>query len=141
MRDIITKLQVTLFETALNPNNPSEDYAAKLKALQDLQTDPASDDPTIKQAIMQRLADLNKEAKENGLSVKEAFDDSSEYDDEAGMAKGQLTTAEAAAAELRSILDADENLPEWVQAKITMAVDYLDTARDYMKSKDTQGTI
>jgi hypothetical protein len=141
MRDIIIKLQVAMFETALNPDNPSEDYAAKLKALQDLQTDPASDDPTIKQAIMQRLADLKKEAEEKGLSVKEAFDDSSEYDDEAGMAKGQLTTAEAAAAELRSILDADENLPEWVQSKITMAVDYLDTARDYMKSKDNQDSL
>jgi hypothetical protein len=141
MRDIITKLQITLFETALNPNNPEEDYDAKLNALRALQQDPASDDPTIKQAIMQRLADLNKEAKEKGLSVKEAFDDSSEYDDEAGMAKGQLTTAEAAAAELRSILDADENLPEWVQSKITMAVDYLDTARDYMKSKDKQDSI
>lgn len=135
MRDIITKLQVTLFETALNPNNPAEDYAAKRKALQDLQMDPESKDPTIKQAIMQRLADLNKEAKAAG--VKENFDDRSEYDDEAGMAKGQLTTAEAAAEELRSILSADENLPEWVQAKITMAVDYLDTARDYMKSKDS----
>lgn len=141
MRDIIIKLEVALFETALNANNPAEDYAAKRKALQDLQLDPESKDPAIKQAIVQRLADLNKEAKSMGVNVKENFDDSSEYNDEAGMAKGQLTTAEAAAEELRSILDADENLPEWVQAKITMAVDYLDTARDYMKSKDTQGTI
>lgn len=139
MRDIINRLQVTLFETALNPNNPAEDYAAKRKALQDLQMDPSSDDPTIKQAIMQRLADLNKEAKTAG--VKENFDDSAEYNDEAGMAKRQLTTAQAAAEELRSILAADENLPEWVQAKITLAVDYLDTARDYMKSKNAQDNV
>ena len=33
-------------------------------------------------------------------------------------------------------VDGDENLPEWVQAKITKAVDYLDSARDYMSSKD-----
>ena len=59
-----------------------------------------------------------------------------EYDREGDMAQSQLKTAEDAAAELRSILDADENLPEWVQSKITKAVDYLDTARDYMKSKE-----
>ena len=62
--------------------------------------------------------------------------DVGEYDREGEMAMGQLKTAEDAAAELRSILDADENLPEWVQSKITKAVDYLDTARDYMKSKE-----
>jgi len=58
-----------------------------------------------------------------------------EYDDEAGMAKQDLSQAKDAAEELRSILASDENLPEWVQAKITKAVDYLDTARDYIKSE------
>ena len=62
--------------------------------------------------------------------------DPADYDREGEMAQGQLSTAADAAEELRSILDADENLPEWVQAKITKAVDYLDTARDYMKGKD-----
>jgi hypothetical protein len=65
--------------------------------------------------------------------------DPSEYDREGGMAKGQLSTAEEAAEELRSILDSAEDMPEWVQAKITMAVDYLDTARDYMKGKHADG--
>ena len=63
--------------------------------------------------------------------------DSGEYDQEGEMADQDLETAQDAAEELRSILDADENLPEWVQAKITKAVDYLDTARDYMQSKDS----
>jgi hypothetical protein len=57
-----------------------------------------------------------------------------EYDREGDMAKDDLRTINDAAKELYSILDADENLPEWVQSKITKAVDYLDTARDYMKS-------
>lgn len=59
-----------------------------------------------------------------------------EYDREGEMAQQDLTTAADAAEELRSILTADENLPEWVQAKITKAMDYLDTTRDYMKSKE-----
>jgi hypothetical protein len=66
--------------------------------------------------------------------------DSGEYDNEGGMAKDDLSTIEDAAAELRSILTTDENLPEWVQAKITKAMDYIDTARDYMKSKKSPVT-
>ena len=62
--------------------------------------------------------------------------DKGEYDQEGEMAQQDLRTASDAADELRSILSADENLPEWVQAKITKAVDYLDTVRDYMKSKE-----
>ena len=65
-----------------------------------------------------------------------------EYDREGDMAKDDLRTIDDAAEELYSILQADDNLPEWVQGKITKAVDYLDTARDYMKAQkyeeDTQ---
>ena len=57
-----------------------------------------------------------------------------EYDREGDMAKDQLRTVNDAAKELYSIIQADENLPEWVQAKITKAMDYIDTARDYMKA-------
>jgi hypothetical protein len=57
-----------------------------------------------------------------------------EYDREGDMAKDQLRTIDSAAEELYSIINAEENLPEWVQKKITLAMDYIDTARDYMKS-------
>ena len=67
-------------------------------------------------------------------------EDAGEYDQEGDMARRDLATAADAAEELRSILDSDENLPEWVQSKITKAVDYLDTVRDYMKSKDSTVT-
>jgi hypothetical protein len=58
-----------------------------------------------------------------------------EYDREGDMAKNQLFTINSAAKELYSIIHAEENLPEWVQKKITLAMDYIDTARDYMKSQ------
>ena len=58
-----------------------------------------------------------------------------EYDREGDMAKDDLRTIDDAAEELYSILRADDNLPEWVQSKITKAVDYIDTARDYMKAQ------
>ena len=231
MRDLLSKLDAIVSETELK--NP-EDLQAKRKALQDLQMDPvASQDPEIKQAIMQRKTDLEKEAKAKGFSesfqIGDAFgisfsedfeigteivgfledgivvelDDTAidmltnegleflegelvedkqkgvdgkacwkgykrmgtkqkggktvdncvkmedhgpenpdapvnygEYDREGDMAKDDLRTIDDAAEELYSILQADDNLPEWVQAKITKAVDYIDTARDYMKSQN-----
>lgn len=65
--------------------------------------------------------------------------DPNEYGHEGEMAQGELTTGEEAAEELKSILDSNEDIPEWVQAKITKAVDYLDTARDYMHSQHEKG--
>ena len=64
--------------------------------------------------------------------------DKGEYDREGDMAREQLHTVMDAAKELHSILDADDNLPEWVQSKITKALDYLDTARDYVKASDAE---
>jgi hypothetical protein len=56
-------------ETALSG---ADDLRAKLKALQDIQTDPNTEkDPELKQAVIQRRADLEKEATAKGL--KEAM--------------------------------------------------------------------
>jgi hypothetical protein len=64
-----------------------------------------------------------------------------EYDDESGMAKDQLETIERAAKELEDLLNGNENLPEWIQAKITKAQDYLSTATEVMKSRHEQGDV
>jgi hypothetical protein len=234
MRDLISKLDAIVSETALNPKDPQGDYDAKSKALQDLQMDPnVADDPQLSNAVIQRKADLEKEAarmgikedlfqigddfgisfsedheiateivdiledgivieldetaldmltneglvflegevvneeKQKGVDGKacwkgykrmgtkqkggktvdncvkmedhgpenpDAAVNYGEYDREGDMAKDDLRTINSAAKELYAILDADENLPEWVQAKITKAVDYIDTVRDYMKA-------
>jgi hypothetical protein len=80
-----------------------------------------------------RIKDKFKK-EDHGPEDPEADYNVGEYDREGDMAKDQLRTVNDAAKELYSIIAADENLPEWVQAKITKAMDYLDTARDYMKS-------
>jgi hypothetical protein len=67
------------------------------------------------------------------LRMEEDYD-KDEYDEEGEMAKSFLRTIEDAAKELQSILGDDENLPEWVQKKITLAYEYVDTARDYLKA-------
>jgi hypothetical protein len=61
--------------------------------------------------------------------------DPGEYDQEGDMAKTQLRTIIDAAKELHDMLGKDDNLPEWVQNKITKATDYIDSARDYIKSE------
>ncbi len=58
--------------------------------------------------------------------------DRDEYDEEGEMAKSQSRTIIDAAAELQSMIDDQENLPEWVQKKITLAQEYIDSARDYL---------
>jgi hypothetical protein len=73
---------------------------------------------------------LNKKSIREG-DLEEDYD-KDEYDEEGEMAKSQLRTIEDAAEELQSILDSDENLPEWAQKKITLAKEYIDSARDYL---------
>jgi hypothetical protein len=76
----------------------------------------------------------NKKNEDHGPEDPDADYNQGEYDREGDMAKDQLRTINSAAEELYSIINANENLPEWVQKKITLAMDYIDTARDYLKS-------
>jgi hypothetical protein len=62
--------------------------------------------------------------------------DRGEYDQEGDMAKDQLHTLTKAANELSAILDDEQNLPEWVQSKITKALDYIKSANDYMDQEE-----
>jgi hypothetical protein len=64
--------------------------------------------------------------------------DRGEYDREGDMAKEQMHTIMSAAKELHGMLKDEENLPEWVQKKITLAMNYIDTARDYMLTQHAE---
>ena len=62
-----------------------------------------------------------------------------ELDDEGGMIMSQLDTIQAAVTRLRSVVqDPNTQLPAWVQSKVTLATDYIDTAADYMGSNNEQ---
>jgi hypothetical protein len=82
-----------------------------------------------------RIKDKYLKKEDHGPENPDAPVNYGEYDREGDMAKDDLRTIDSAAEELYSILQADDNLPEWVQSKITKAVDYIDTARDYMKAQ------
>jgi hypothetical protein len=65
-----------------------------------------------------------------------------EYDREGDMAKDDLESLAMAAKELHAILGDDENLPEWVQSKITKALDYINSSNQYMhQQKDDQEPV
>ena len=67
--------------------------------------------------------------------IKKENYDKGEYDYEGDMTKTQLKGVIRNAQELHDILKPDENLPEWVQSKITLAADYIMTSADYVKSR------
>ena len=63
------------------------------------------------------------------------MEESKDY--EGKMARNQLNTMERAIKSLRKKLGNDhQELPAWVQSKITKATDYIDTVADYMDSSD-----
>ena len=92
-----------------------------------------SKDEVIKMAV----AAFQKAEDEMKKEVKEAVDpeDQGEYDREGEMAKTQLRAIVADASHMIEMFADDQNLPEWVQNKITKASDYLNSAHRYMMNK------
>lgn len=64
--------------------------------------------------------------------------DPREYGYEGEMAMSQLKGIIQHAQELHNMLEPDTDLPEWVQSKITLAYDYMQTAADYMSTEMTE---
>ena len=77
---------------------------------------------------------LANDIEESDYNVELDVVDRGEYDYEGDMAKDELATMIRAARRLTGMLDDNENMPEWVQKKISKAADYVDTAADYIES-------
>jgi hypothetical protein len=76
------------------------------------------------------------------VPVKEDLDealDKGEYDYEGQMARTQLQTTMRNCKDMIAMITDDDNMPEWVQSKITLAQDYITSARDYLQSKQELG--
>jgi hypothetical protein len=101
-------------------------------------TKPAKNSDGTTQSPMSRARSLAKDAMKK--QMKEDIDrlfekDDSEYNYEGEMAITQLKTICRHAEALQAKLQPDTNLPEWVQSKITLAADYIQTASDYLHSE------
>jgi hypothetical protein len=80
---------------------------------------------------------LAQRAKDNVNSKKSVAEakDPREYGYEGEMALNQLKTLVRCAEMIEDMLKPDTDLPEWVQSKITLATDYIQTAADYLYSE------
>jgi hypothetical protein len=67
-------------------------------------------------------------------AVKDKYDEG-EYDQEGDMAKSDLRSIIANAKKMHDMIKDDDNLPEWVQSKITKAEDYISTVANYMAAE------
>lgn len=61
--------------------------------------------------------------------------DEGEYGYEGDMAMSQLKSIIRNAKDLHDMMEPQTDLPEWLQSKITLAADYIQTAADYWKSE------
>jgi hypothetical protein len=70
--------------------------------------------------------------------IREAYKDPGEYDYEGEMAKVQLRAMIDQAEDLVEMFEDNENLPEWVQNKITKASDYIKDVYSYMEGQEEE---
>jgi len=70
------------------------------------------------------------------LKIQLSEKDDHEYDYEGEMTKNQLKGIMMHAKSMYDMLEDNTNLPEWVQAKVTLASDYIQTAADYMAAEN-----
>jgi hypothetical protein len=89
----------------------------------------------VTNAYIPQLMGLYKD--KHGLTFNESY--SGEYDDEAGMAQGNLYTIAKAAQGLLDTIDDQDNLPEWVQEKIAKVEGMLVNVWNYLQSQKAQG--
>lgn len=61
--------------------------------------------------------------------------DQGEYDREGEMGRNEIHTMMRNAKQLEKMLGNDDNLPEWVQKKLSLASDYMQTIADYLASE------
>ena len=80
------------------------------------------------------LAAYYAKQKNEEVEMAEAKDEQ-EYGYEGDMALNQLATLTRCAEMIKDLLKPDTDMPEWVQSKITLATDYIQTAADYMYSE------
>lgn len=108
---------------------PGSKGAPTADALKASQTNEAAN-----MAQQAAIAIAMKKAGKKPKDIKEAKDNK-EYGYEGDMALNQLKTLVRCAEMIEDLLKPDTDLPEWVQSKITLATDYIQTAADYLYSE------
>lgn len=104
--------------------------ADKLQATYNIEDIDVSDNGAGKVVVFAVSDDFTKM---NAPTLQE--DDHLQPDDESSMAKAQLRSIQSNASKMMDLLGDDDQLDAWVQAKLTKAEDYLDSAAGYTESE------
>ena len=86
--------------------------------------------------IVKQLKNSSKMHKSQADYLEKKIKEEKSGDHEPEMIRSQLKTAKRASKRIKSHTLKKDNFKAWVQSKITKASDYLDTAADYLDSKD-----
>ena len=119
-----------------NPNEISYDDAKK-KGLDnpdkaDISKDKDISDYELKRGMAIQKAMDDQEKNEGHMELTNDIGKDDYVDDEGRMAKSQLYKAGKYAMKLHDMLDDMEQLPAWVQAKLTKASDYMSVVYHYL---------
>ncbi len=116
------KEEVSGVDTQQNPNQ-ANDLEKKQKAIQ-------------RQILLKKIQSLSVPGPTDITASYDSRIQEAHKDEEGGMANNELSTVERAIKSLRKkIKSSNQQLPAWVQSKITKAADYIDTAADYMSGE------
>jgi len=92
------------------------------------------EDKTDNKKEKKKIIDVMPSNKTNGVELNPNMKE--EKDQEGGMAHNELATMERAVKTLRKkIKSPNQQLPAWVQSKISKAVDHIDSVADYMSGE------
>jgi len=108
------------------------------KEVSDWNKNPKSGFTAAPKKVVKRFA-MGMKA-DRRLRMRTEEKDEQEYGYEGDMAMNQLKTLVRCAEMIEDCLKPDTDLPEWVQSKITLATDYIQTAADYLYSEMNEGT-
>lgn len=135
-------------------DDPGVDYAGKMKDERDFVAlhktekhldrvgngDDVYNASKVKKAKMERHGhDPDPKARTVYKQANESKD-SREYGYEGEMAMSQIKSIMNHAEQLMKMLKPDTDMPEWVQSKITLANDYIQTAADYFATEMNEAT-
>jgi hypothetical protein len=82
------------------------------------------------------LRSAMEEVRQKQYIIEDNDKDPGEYDQEGSMAKTQLRGIMRDVSNMMKMFKDDDNLPEWVQNKITKAADYLNSSNRYMTDNE-----
>ena len=128
------KRAIKMGDKALTNPALRQEILAMLDKMMNLTTADPSLLQRTKMGFQKAKMKMPEEVQLEAIGAKDKQDEG-EYGYEGDMAMSQLRTIIRNCQEMMKVLDKETDMPEWVQSKITLATDYLQTANDYLMSE------